>query len=186
MQGKHVHEGEEGELVAAMGDLDASAAHDEPYDHMQVLRHAASSEVSRIYMRGMGLGDAEAREIAGFLLKAQMQTVSSISLACNRIGDQGAEALLGALEGCPRITRLDLSENQVSDRVLALLDSALENNRALARESRPERPSDVWITHKQEEMFIGHIGFATEEVGLCDADDPEGGNDKGKEKEGGY
>lgn len=54
-----------------------------------------SNSLRHVYMRNAEIGDAEAKVIAGFLPSSRWST---IGLADNRIGDQGAADMAGALE----------------------------------------------------------------------------------------
>ncbi|CAE7266155.1 unnamed protein product, partial [Symbiodinium microadriaticum] len=86
-----------------------------------------STSLERVYMHNAEIGDAEAKVIAGFLPSSRWST---IGLANNRIGDEGAADLAGALEVIGlRQTRsqtflMDLRGNRIGESGVAALEVA--------------------------------------------------------------
>ena len=55
-----------------------------------------------------------------------MQTLQSLSLGGNQIGDEGAERLAVAVDGHPSLAKLQLGNNLVGPRGAGLLGAALK------------------------------------------------------------
>ncbi|CAE6939918.1 tea3 [Symbiodinium sp. CCMP2592] len=92
-----------------------------------------SGSLKHVYMRNAEIGDAEAKVIAGFLPSSKWK---AIGLADNRIGDEGAADLAGALELMNTLSMeglqqtrfesflMDLTGNRISESGVAGLEAA--------------------------------------------------------------
>ena len=100
----------------------------------EALKHNQS--VRHLYISGNGIGPAGAKSAADYLDYVRVnyprvKGLRSLFMSVNRIGDDGAIALAGALSHQPHLKRLLLASNRIESAGVVALAAALEQNDVL-------------------------------------------------------
>ena len=115
-----------------------------------------NGRVSFLGLRNVGLGDDGAAAVAG-LLRTGASALTTVDLAFNTIGDEGARALAMAVCANSRLTRLNLGHNQVGDAGAVVLAEAIRGNAVV---------NDVDLAYNE----IGDVGASALAKALLEAE----------------